>query len=200
MWVKHLEGKVSSLNLHLSEDIKARGAAASEVEGQSFQSETLESRTRLFRDELDLLKRLELTSCGMEVDLRRVMFGKSSMNYLTERLHWSTMDSYHSIRSNVEQLLVEVSSWLKGVFDCKAIALQRGVRDAICVAAGDVQKAVVDVPDVVGNRLRLIAEQGKRGDLATPGPSSRIPAGRESQANGAKAHADSESVPMIDAP
>lgn len=86
------------------------------------------------------------------------------------------------------------------MFDRKTKAMQQGVHDALCDAAGGVQRAFIDAPKVVDRNLRLIVENSKRDKSARPGSSSVHPASLGKRQSWTRAATDSGSACKGDVP
>lgn len=94
------------------------------------------------------------------------------MNSLVDGLRQDTIDSYASIRHNVDQSLVAASKHPKKMLDGEVMELQQVVHSVLRSAAGSVQKSFADEPKVVDRSLRLIVRHTKRDESAKPGSSS----------------------------
>lgn len=116
---------------------------------------------------------------------------KSNINGLLKGLHWGTIDLYASIRHSVNQSLVDGSKRLLEIFDLDAMVLQRGVRDTIRSAVGDIQKSFVDTHAVFNKSLSLVAGHKKQNDLKKLGSFLAHFAKHESRVGDAKSDTDS---------
>lgn len=76
------------------------------------------------------------------------------------------------------------------------MALQQGVWDFVCIAAGDVQKSLVDAPEIVDLNVSLIFGRSKRSDLAKLGSTFVYYASHESRRRPTRAASDSRGVLM----
>lgn len=117
---RHLEGGFGSLKAQMSGCVKTRDDATSLAIGQNRHSNMLEDHIDLLKKELGLLKRKESTGCDMDAELCKVADAKHEIKELFGGLRWETFTSYASIRYNVDQSLLTVSSRLVKVFDRKA--------------------------------------------------------------------------------
>lgn len=179
---------------------KTRDGMTSSATEQSRQTKMLEACISLLEAELDLLKQKELTSFDMEIVLRKVADVKGYMDCFVDGLRRGTFDSYDSIRHIVDQLLLAISKRLKKVFYHKANTLPQGVHDALCRAAGGVQKPVVDAPEVVYGSLSLIIGHLKHNESAEPGYLPAHSANLEQRQSRTMAAADSGSASVCDTP
>lgn len=88
--------------------------------------------------ELNSLKRFKLTARAIRDVSCKAMNAKGNKNELVEDPRRCTPDSYDNIHRNLDKSLVKLTNWLKEVFDCEVMSLQKGVCDAICSATGGV--------------------------------------------------------------
>lgn len=97
------------------EGLKALDAAAGKAMNRVCQPKILKYRFCLLQDELDLLQQPESTCCDAEAVSREGMIAKLSVTKLVERLHRGTTVLQDRLRSNLDLLLVAVTSRLKKV-------------------------------------------------------------------------------------
>lgn len=127
---------------------------------------------------------------------RKVVDVKGDKNELADGLRLNTSDWYASIQHNVDRTMLAVSNRLKKMHDREAKALQQGVQDALCDAAGGTQKLFVEASEVVDRSLSLIVEHSPRDESAGPVSSSKHSASCERPQSQIGAAFDSGCVSM----
>lgn len=103
-----------------------------------------------------------------------------------------------SIRQNVDQSLFTASSQLEEMFDCEAKALQEGVHDHLCNAAGGLQESFVDAFDFEDRKLSLIVDHSEGDESARPGSLPAHSASHGLPQSRTRAVSDSEVAAMGD--
>lgn len=97
MRVQLLEGGISSLKSQMGEIVETRDDATNSATEQSRQSRMLEAHVDLSKNELDLLKQKESTSCDMEVVGRKAMNANGDKNEMVGGFRRDTFCSYASL-------------------------------------------------------------------------------------------------------
>lgn len=182
---QRLEGWVNSLKSLLGKVMKAPKVTNSGQESQSLERKSFECRICLFRNHMDLLKRLQSLGCYIKVASWKVIDAKCEMTYLVKDLHRGSMDSYDGSCSNVGHTLVEVSSQLENVFDRDAMGLKRDIWDVIRSDAGSTQWSFASALNVVDSNWSLIFGHAKRSSSAQRRLLSAHAASGKSQADDA---------------
>lgn len=114
------EDEFCSLISEIGKTFQAREDAIGLVEDQSRVSKMLEARIEVLTNELDWLKREEITGCDMEIVCRKVVDVNGKINDLGYGLHYGTFGLYASMQHSVGQSLLAVSGRLSKVIDHEA--------------------------------------------------------------------------------
>lgn len=95
---------------------------------------------------------------------------------------------------------MEVFKRLKDIFNCEAMALQQGVRDAACGAAGDVQRSLAGIFEVVEKDLGLTVDLLNHNESVRSGYYSAFSSNYKSRRSQTRFATDSGGVLISDTP
>lgn len=112
------------------------------VPKQSRQLSKPEAHGSLLNDELDSLKRKELTTYDVKAVRRKIAEVKGEIMTLIGKLRQDSFGPCASIQHDIDQLLFTVSIHLKEMFDREAKVLQQGVHVALCNVVGGFQSGL----------------------------------------------------------